>query len=177
MADFNQALAYVIPNEGVGYETIPQTDQPTNTGIIASDIAEYRNVPLSQVSDDMVKSLTQDEITKIYNALYWQKIMGDQILDQGIATCIFDTCVNRGVGTGVMYAQRVCNMLKAALVVDGDFGLHTLSAVNLLDRSSFIKTYENMEAAGYLAIVAHIPADKKYLSGWQARARKLFTLI
>lgn len=177
MADFNAALPYVILNEGKGYEEQPRTDQPTNTGIIASDIAEWKKLPISQITKDMVKSLSPDEINSIYKALYWDKIRGDEITDQGMATCLFDTCVNRGLATGIIYAQRTCNLLGGSLVADGVFGSYTLAAVNNTDRSKFIKTFENLEAAAYLAIVAAKPEDKRFLQGWQSRAKRLFTLI
>lgn len=177
MADFNAALPYVILNEGKGYEEQPRTDQPTNTGIIASDIAEWKKIPLSQVTVEMVKSLSPEDITSIYKENYWDKIRGDEISDQDIAICIFDTCVNRGIATGIKYAQRTCNLLGSALVADGVCGMHTVAAVNNTDRSKFIKTFENLEAAGYLAIVSAYPEDKRFLSGWENRAKRLFTLI
>lgn len=177
MANFKEALEYVKLNEGIGYSTYPETDQPTNTGITRSALADYLHVSISSISDDLIKSLTQDNISDIYRKLYWDKIMGDQIEDQGIATCIFDTCVNRGTKIGVIYTQRTCNMLGAALVADGIFGLYTLAAINMQHRPSFIKTFENLETAGYLAIVASHPEKERYLRGWMNRAKKLFTLI
>lgn len=178
MADFVHALEYVKVNEGVGYETYPKTDQPTNTGIIAADIAEWKDIPLHEVTAQMVKDLTQEDISAIYREFYWDKIHGDAIADEGIATCVFDTCVLRGLVTGIKYVQRTCNLLvEGRLVVDGVFGSNTLNAVNKCDRTAFIRTFENMEAAGYLAIVAAHPEDKRYLNGWMNRAKRLLTLI
>lgn len=177
MADFDKALEYVVENEGRGYETWPQTDQPTNTGIIAADISEWKKIPKARVSAEDVKNLSWSDIRAIYKQFYWDKIRGDEIFDQGIATCVFDTCVVRGLGTGIKYAQRTCNLLGGALVVDGEIGLRTLASLNQIPREKFIKVYENLEAAGYLAIVSAHPEDERYLKGWLNRAKRLFSLI
>lgn len=177
MADLKKALDYVLENEGRGFEDWPQTDQPTNSGIIAADIAEYRNVATTDIKRSDVEKLSDYEIEAIYRRQYWEKIKGDQIKDPGIATCVFDIAVVRGVSVAGKYSQRVCNLLGAALVVDGQIGLHTTGALNLMDRKRFITNMENLQAAGFLAIVHAHPIDQRYLHGWMARARKLLTLI
>lgn len=177
MAEISLSLPYVFQNEGIGYETYPATDQPTNTGIIAADVAIYRHVPLSQVTANDVKNLTRDEINAIYLEQYWNPMRLGEVNDQAVATTIFDSGVVRGIGIGVKYTQRTCNSLGGALVVDGQIGAHTLAAVNKLDRASFIRRFVLLMDAGYDAIVAHNPHDARYLHGWLARASKLLTLI
>jgi lysozyme family protein len=177
MSDFEKSLQYVFANEGVGYETWPEIDQPTNTGIIAADIAQYRRVALSSVTANDVKNLAHWEIKNIYKSLFWDKMRLDEVKDYGIATCIFDTGVNRGVETAIKYAQRTCNLLGSALVSDGIMGFHTLSAINRAERAPFITKFENLETAGYLAIIAAHPKDERYRTGWLNRARRLFSLI
>lgn len=177
MAKFEDSIQYIFSNEGVGYEEPPATDQPTNTGIIADDIATFRNIPISLVTAITVKMLTMTEIMAIYKNNYWMRLRLDEVDDQGIATCIFDTGVNRGLSVAVKYTQRVCNMLGAALVVDGQLGLHTIVAIKKCNRGQFIRAFENLEAAGYMAIIAAHPRDEKYRAGWMARTKRLFSLI
>lgn len=177
MADLKKALSYVLDNEGRGFEDYPKTDQPTNSGIIAADVAEHRRVPLSQITRDVMRHLSDQEIEDIYREQYWNKILGDQIKDQNIATAIFDCSVIRGRFIGVKYTQRVCNVLGGALVVDGQFGLHTLAAVNQVDRAPFIRHLEMLMEAGFEAIAHAHSQDNRYLQGWLNRARRLFTLL
>lgn len=176
MAKLELSMPYLIFNEG-GYGEPPEDDQPTNYGIIAADISIYRNVPISSITRDDIKNLTMIEATAIYNLQFWQPLRLDQVNDQNIATCIFDTAVQRGLSVGAIYAQRVCNLLGGALVADGILGSYTVAALNKCDRTLFIKNYENMEVAGYVAIIAAHPKDAIYRHGWMTRAQRLLTLI
>lgn len=177
MANLKTALEYVLQNEGIGFEDYPRTDQPTNSGIIARDIAIHRNVPLSHITRTDVKDLTPQEIESIYREQYWQKIRGDEIEDGRVATAIFDCSVVRGYGVGVKYTQRICNMLGGALVLDGQMGLQTLGALNQMNRGPFIRHLELLMAAGFEAIAHAHPVDQRYLNGWLSRAKRLLTLI
>lgn len=175
MAKLEDCLGYVLQNEG-GYGEPPEDDQPTNFGVIAEDIAKYRNVPVATITVGDIRALTLMEATEIYRLQYWNPLRLDQVINQNIATCILDTGVQRGLGVGAIYAQRVCNLLGAALVVDGIIGSSTIAALNKCDQAKFIKAYENLEAAGYLAIISAHPMDLKYKHGWMARAARLLTL-
>lgn len=177
MAAFNVSLPYVITNEGTGYEGPPITDQPTNTGIIAADVAKYRMVPLSSITIEIMKSLTYQEIEDIYLQQYWNPLRLSEVIDQSMATCIFDISVNRGLTVGPKYAQRVCNLNGGALVVDGVVGTRSLAAINSQDRKAFIRHMVSMMESGYDSIIAAHPVDEKYRRGWFNRANRLLTLI
>lgn len=177
MAEISLSLPYVYKNEGVGYETYPATDQPTNTGIIAADVAKYRGVKLSRIAPQDVKDLTPEEIEAIYLQQYWNPLRLSEVNDQGIATCVFDSGVVRGIGIGAKYAQRTCNSLGSSLVIDGQIGLHTLAALNIQSRPQFIRQYVALMEAGYDAIIESHPGDARYKKGWYSRASRLLTLI
>lgn len=177
MPNFAEALNYVLDNEGRTYDEPPKVDQPTNSGITAGAIAEYRGVTVSHITRNDVKNLTPQEIENIYRSIYWNKVRGDEIKDQAIATCCFDTAVNRGVNVAIKYAQRACNLNGAQLVCDGRMGFHTLAALNQAQRGPFIRAFQHLEVAGYMAIIARHPEDHKYENGWLARARRILTLI
>lgn len=177
MADLGLSIPYVFQNEG-GFAEPPEVDQPTNLGIIAADIATFRNAPLDSITIDDIKSLTKLEATEIYRMLYWDKILGDQIKDQNIATCIFDTAVNRGPAVSVKYAQRALVFSGAKLFFDGIMGQTTIYNLNQCYRPAFISRFEGMEFAGYEAILASNPGKyERYRAGWEDRAKRLLTLI
>lgn len=177
MSNFITALPYVIQNEGIGYEGYPETDQPTNTGIIAADVAKYRNVNIDTITVEIMKSLSKEEINDIYLHQYWNPMRLSEVNDPGTATAIFDCGVNRGLSVGVKYAQRACNLYGGALVVDGVMGMRSLAAVNKISRATFINQYVALVLAGYEAIISEHPIDERYKNGWFARANRMLTLI
>ena len=125
----------------------------------------------------MMEELTIMEATEIYRKFYWDKLRLNEVTNQNLATCIFDTSVNRGPEVAVKYTQKVLNTLGAALVVDGEMGLRTIAALNTVSVARFINGFEALEVAGYLAVIAAHPAYKIYENGWMNRAKKLFSLI
>lgn len=173
-ASFAVSILFTLANEGSVYRDV---DQPTKFGIIAADIALYRGIPESQVQVSDIEDLTQDEAEAIYEKLFWEPQQLDELIDQGIATAIFDTGVNRGLTIGTLYAQRTVKSLGHRLEIDGVMGPQTLALINLCDENKFITNYEILAEMGYRAIVRKHPEDKIYLEGWIARAKRLLSLI
>lgn len=173
MARIEASIEYVLANEG-GYTNDPQdAGGATNWGITHADLAKWRKAP---VSNQDVKDMTKAEAEEIYKAYYWSPLNLDGVDDQNIATCIFDTGVNRGIYIGGSYAQKVCNELGGNLAVDGKIGHLSLGSLNTLKRRDFITDYYTLVKAGYDAIVASHPSQRVFYKGWMARARKLLTL-
>ncbi len=175
MAAIEGSIKYVLDNEG-GW-TIDDGGW-TMWGIVVSDVAAYRNVPASSITEQDMKNLSVSEATAIYKKQYWDALNLDQVNDQNMATCIFDTGVNRGISVSAKYAQRVCNISGATLQVDGKIGPLSLIRINQMNRTIFIRNYEAMEMAGYEAILASNPSKYGiYRNGWESRARRLLTLV
>lgn len=174
MAKIEDSIAYVFQNEG-GYGEPPRIDQPTNMGITLVDLLEYRGGENVSVED--LKKLTKMEATEYYRRNYWEPMGLDGLVDQNIATAIFDTGVLHGIHAGVKYAQRVLNILNSPQTVDGIAGPKTISALNAVAREDFIRGYENVVSASYETIIAAKPEDEKYREGWETRAKKLLQLV
>ena len=167
-------VTYLFLNEG-GY--VVDQGGPTNFGITIPVLADYCKVDPSTLSAENIKAITAPYAEALYDAEFWNRFRINLIADPNIATCIFDTAVNRGPGTAIKYAQKVCTLLGHALVVDGSLGPATAGVINACDRATFIKYYEAMEMAGYEAIIASNPAKYEVdRDGWENRARKLLTL-
>lgn len=150
---------------------------PTNFGIVAGDLAVFRHIPVYLISIDEIRDLTEDQARMIYKRLYWDYMRLDQVTDQGIATALLDTGVNRGIATAVKYAQRVCILLGHELLVDGGLGQKTLNAVNTCDRAKFITQLVDIDSRGYDSLICSHPDLEIYRKGWQARAERMLTLI
>lgn len=169
-ASIDKAMPYLLVNEG-GYTV--DDGGPTMWGIVESDVAEYRNVPVSQITATIMKNLTVAEATAIYKIQYWDAMSLGKLSSQSIATAIFDMGVNFGIHEGALLAQRAVGVTQ-----DGSIGPQTLAALNGTTAAKFIPSFESIVLAHYNAIVAGNPSKySQYLAGWTNRAKRLLTLI
>lgn len=173
MANIELSMPFILQNEG-GYAEPPQVDQPTNFGITLPDLSRY----LGQICTvDDLKEINLRTATQIYKYQFWDPMSLDLVNDQNIATCIFDTGVNRGVYVGAIYAQQTCVICGDQLDCDGVIGPITIEKINEFDRNNFITCYEKFEWSGYQSILRLHPEDEKYRNGWESRCKRLLTLI
>ncbi len=172
--NFDLAFQFLLPNEG-GY-TNDKFDSggPTNFGITQHDLSVYMGHPAS-VQD--VKDMKIDTAAAIYKRSYWDSLGLDGVVNSGVATCMFDIGVVRGIGVPPKYAQNICNNHGALLAVDGHIGPKTLGAINALSPAVFIRDFSAMTEQGFRAIAARNPTQNKFLRGWVNRAHRLLTLI
>lgn len=173
MAEFKQSIDYVLENEG-GY--CVDSGGPTNFGIVIGDVAAFRGIPSYAISAEDMQELTKDEAEQIYKKLYWDHMGLDQVLDQNVATALFDTAVNRGIGTLAKYAQRTCILLGFELMIDGRIGPATIAAINACARAKFIPQLADIDIRGYDNLIIAHPDLAIYRDGWENRAKRLLML-
>src|SRR4051812_42347134 len=95
MANFAEAINYVLENEG-GYSNNPSDPGgATNFGI------EQREWPQVQIA-----AITREQAISWYLPNYWNKAPYDKINSQQAATKLFDTHVNCGLKSAAMMAQK-----------------------------------------------------------------------
>lgn len=169
MSIIKSSIDYVLQNEGGFTDDENDSGGATNWGITHDDLSRFRSHSVSTLD---VKNMTKDEACQIYEKFYWNPMELNNISDQGIATCIFDIGVNRGISRGVKYAQEVVQTVQ-----DGKMGPKTIVATNLIQRSDFIHKYYNLVANGYQQIILNHPSQHVFYKGWMARANRLLTLI
>lgn len=117
----------------------------------------------------------------IYRAQYWDLLQLDDIscCSAAIATELFDSGVNCGVGTVGRWLQLALNAFNHRgadwpdVVVDGVVGPMTVSALrNLLahrgDRGQdvLLKALNCQQGTHYLQLAEQIPADEDFVFGW-----------
>ncbi len=134
---FQFALDAVLASEGGFVNDSNDPGGATNMGITLAVLSQWRDKPTTV---DDVRSLTKDEATDIYKALYWDKVHGE-LLPPAVALLLFDAAVNHGVGTSIKLAQ-----LALRVQADGVFGPQTLKALNNTDAREFVINFatENM---------------------------------
>lgn len=177
MVNFQEAIAYLLSNEGGVFEDA-QTGECSNHGI---SLKWLRTIRPSATADD-IRHMTTDQASALYKQYWWDGGKFDLIGSDRVATKLFDACVNCGAQTAVEIFQRTLNEPLTEhdpkVTVDGFIGAQVAAAVaaecaiqggerDLLDSFCFnlIQHYE--------AIVAANPIDKKFLPAWEARSEKM----
>jgi lysozyme family protein len=173
MADFAQAFQKVLKHEG-GYVNDP--DDPggeTYKGVarkIHSKWDGWYIIDTRKRQPGFPKSLDadlelQERIKQFYEANYWDRIKGDDIINQDVAMSIFDFAVNAGVGTSASLAQMVVGENA-----DGIIGVNSLTKINQFDPEHFLASFTIAKIVRYISIVKKRPTSQKYFYGWVRRA-------
>jgi lysozyme family protein len=161
MANFNLAFTFVMGLEdssGTGQIT-QDADGLTRWGLLDKyqpDLVQagfYTN----KVSGPQALAMAKP----IYQAQYWDPILGDEITDDEVAAQIFSIAVNDGVTESTKLAQGVAEVRQ-----DGVFGNDTLSAVNAMDPDEFIEEFNAAAQDYYEEIAEDDPAKEVDLQGW-----------
>lgn len=170
MAEFNQAIEYVLENEGGLVDNSKDHGGITNFGITLPMLQSYRN---KQCSDADIRSLSQDEAKRLYESLFWDRLHISG-LSQPIATAILDTAVNQGQVVAIKLAQHC---LGTNILPDGIMGVETLNALDKVNPELFIYSYVGMLQDRYVDFCVNATNQIIFLKGWLRRSRKLITIL
>ncbi len=173
MAEFESAFAKTMKAEG-GYVNDPQDPGgETYKGIarkmnskwdgwILVDMAKREgNFPANLDGNSQL----QEKIKSFYEVNYWDKIRGDEIINQHIAECIFDFAVNAGPITSAKLAQTTVGAEP-----DGTIGQVTLKKINDDDPRGFIAVFSLHKIARYVSICDKRQESRKFFFGWIKRS-------
>jgi lysozyme family protein len=181
MTYFDEALIYVLANEG-GYVNDPSDPGgETNFGISAhflstcSDAEPLKHKPL--------REWVKKDASAIYKKYFWKNYF-NEILFEPLAIKIFDHSVNMGIARAVCLVQQACNKLitednnnnlikKSFLIADGIFGEKTLSVINSFAGLKILNAYIEGLVDYYTRLAKRRPSQQKDLNGWLARAHKI----
>jgi lysozyme family protein len=118
--------------------------------------------------------LTLEDAKKIYYRDFWQKGRFEEILDDLIATQLFDLSVNLGIRAAVIVLQRALRSVGKTVQEDGLIGgPETLSGVLNSEPRSLLAAIKSEAAGYYRQIAAKDPSRQKFLKGWLNRAYKV----
>ena len=170
MADFNKAIKFVLKNEG-GYSDHPVDEGgPTNWGITMQTLSHWRKATCS--AED-VMNLSSTEAIEICREEYWNRLMLNMADDDVIATILFDSGVNRGIGTAVIDIQRALR-----IHADGMMGPQTIRAINFMTpRIGLSMEFIKLAQRAYIKIVQAKPAQLVFLNGWILRTQRYLDLL
>lgn len=167
MAKFLSAFEFMMKNEGgyILHEVEGDRGGQTYAGIARNfhpDWAGWHILDKNVGVGDLTRL-----VRKFYSDKFWNPIMGDDIISQDIAECLFDFGVNTGVKRAVKIAQIVVGSTP-----DGYFGNKTLTKINAMSSEDFVIKYTLAKLARYVNICKRDPVQKKFLYGWCYRLLK-----
>lgn len=165
-ASFNQAAEFSLVAEG-GYVNHPNDKGgPTNFGITIGTLSKWLG---RKATIDDVKNLKKETALSIYKQNYWDVLHLDNLLDQGMATCMFDMGLLCGPGMSAKWAQEICKVK-----VDLKIGAVTISALNNFNGNLFVKQFTDKAKSYFDSIVKNNPSQSVFINGWKSRADKLY---
>jgi lysozyme family protein len=113
----------------------------------------------------------------IYSDRYFHALRLDEIVDQAVASKIFDLAVVMGCKEAVVLAQRAANGLllgsSKAPAIDGRIGPQTIAALNACPPQSVVESLCNLSKIVFCEDAAKHPEKEKDLHGWLNRAASI----
>lgn len=165
MANFADALKYVMQHEGGWSDHIYDRGGPTNYGITLKTAQKY-----GIASTAALRAMTHGQAAMILRDGYWRF---DGVCDQRAAAKVFDMAVNMGPGAAIKYLQQALNDSGANVKVDGVYGPRTEAALNSVeDTGELLEALCAASIRHYKQIVVRDPNQGVFLGGWLKRAAR-----
>lgn len=158
MANFNLYYPKAFALEGTEYENNPN-DECTKFGLVLGDVQVYYKKPSATCED--VKNLIESEAIKILKKLYWDKWVGDSIVNQSLAEFLVDSSFNMGMATIIKAVQSIIGVNA-----DGVVGNKTLVAINAYNPFELYCKLYGWRLCKYQEIVKNNPDKKGFYNGW-----------
>lgn len=168
MAQFEPAFEEMIQDEGgyVLHEIPGDTGGMTYAGIARNKNPQWAGWPLVD-RKEFGGSLT-GMVREFYRTEFWDKMRGNEITNQDVASTIFNFGVNAGMNMAVKLAQLVVGATP-----DGGIGAKTIERLNQFsDGQRFKEQYALAKIARYAEICNKNRVQSKFLLGWINRTLK-----
>jgi len=169
MADFEKAIPLILKHEG-GYVNHPNDPGgETNYGItdrLDGKIDGMIDLDGDRIGDVTVKGLTIDQAKQVYRDKFWNKMRGDDFMNQQIANLVFDSFVNMGIN-GIKILQR-----ELGVTADGNIGDVTIGVVNKAAGKLLFDSIKDARIQFYENLVLRKPELKIFLNGWKNRVNQ-----
>jgi len=166
LASFDLFFPMLLQFEG-GYVDDP-TDPggETNKGITMATFQQCSHELLGiDPTSQNLQALTGGQASIIYQALYWDKMHGDDFQLQDLANIVCDFYVNAGTHATILL-QRIMNGMGANIAEDGGIGPASIRALNALSQVDVYRQYKQARIAYYQSLGQKYP---QFLKGWLNR--------
>jgi Putative secretion activating protein len=156
-----QIIESVLAREG-GYVNDPADEGgPTNYGITAKTLADWRGRPVT--TKDVI-ALTQVEARAIYMDRYVVKPGLHRVDGVDLRASLVDAAVQHGPTQAVRSLQRALGVKE-----DGEIGEETLAAIKDLGEHGVMAKFAAERVRLYGRIISSKPDQAKFASGWLNR--------
>ena len=181
MSVFDKAVQVVLVHEGGLVDNKKDPGGVTNFGVSLRYVldAVKRDGHLSAFFDfdhsgivnaDDIRKMTRDDAVRVYKTMWWDAQHYERLVDQQVATKVFDSAVNMGPSMAHKLAQRATNDLGYKLVEDGNLGPLSCNAINACSAREWLLTYCMRLRGFYDDLVKQHPDFAGFIDGWHRRA-------
>lgn len=164
MADFERAFARLMEEEGIQLTNDPvDRGGQTYAGISRRFHPHWPGwsfVDRGEVPPTVV-------VRGFYRDNFWQPMRGEDILHQRVAEVLFSQFANMG-DNGIKLMQTC-----VGVIADGKVGSKTIGAINRADEDITLMRYALANVARYHAIGMKDKTQRRFWSGWIARALRI----
>jgi lysozyme family protein len=158
MADLQPAFERMLQDEG---GMVLHTIEGDRGGMTYAGIARNMHPKWpGWVEIDRGGKPSAQTVRDFYKLHFWDDIKGDQIINQAIASDIFNFYVNTG------RPAKVLAQLVVGATPDGAFGSRTVQALNEADPEKFVLSYAIAKITRYRDIVQRDRTQLKFIMGW-----------
>ena len=172
MSDFAAAAEVVLQHEGGWVSNPRDPGGETNWGISTSFIrregltsAELGVDPDTAGRPGWLKPMPRACAVELYRRCFWDRYAYGCIVDQAVATKVFDASVNIGPRRAHARAQVV-----VGVSADGLLDPVSFAALNAFEPRAFVASYAAQLAAYYRELVTERPSLAEFLPNWLHRA-------
>lgn len=168
MAEFTQALPFIIKHEGTTLYEDKETGERSRFGITQKLLVTLKY----KVTDPNL--LTMSEVSDVYSTVFWGPNKFVLLTSQPIANKVMDMTINMKYSWGIRCLQAALNMCGAQCAIDGIMGPHTLIITNqftvLPSNEEKLLGELVIQSESYYKSIAKGPLAKN-LKGWLTRAK------
>lgn len=164
--NFEACLKEVLRHEGGWADNPADPGGATMKGVT---LKTYRAWTGRQATKAELRAITDEEVSSIYRAWYWQPVRGDD-LPAGLDLVAFDAAVNSGPSRGAQWLQAAVGAVQ-----DGKVGPETIEAARRANKSKAI----NAACEARLAAMRTFkdaqgrPAWDTFGKGWSSRVESV----
>lgn len=166
MNNFAYCLSFTLDHEG-------------GTNYLVNDRGGLTKYGISQrqYPDLDIANITGDQAYEIYWRDYWNAA-GCEKLPWPLDFTVFDTAVNCGVHSAVVWVQKSVNRpFSTPVKVDGVMGMETRYAIVTYDPFNTAARVAGHRLRRYTKIIGRDPTQRQFVIGWMSRVSDLLLLF
>ena len=173
MADSNFIVPFILKAEGGYVNDKNDSGGETMKGVTYT----VWKVFFGDTHDRFMK-MAQEDWSLIFKTNYWNKILGDQINSNKIASAIVDWVYNSGTFYPEKNIEEIMNTAFGQhLTVDGVFGPKVIASLNTGDQDTEFQAIIDRHRKFINDLVVAKPSQIIYQKGWLNRLQNLVSFV